>query len=218
MPRKIPDSKSPATCKRGATNVRERRYGKIVAAPRAGSPYPTDARFVSPKIVLDDQTRAMLQAIPPAERHAYRGYTVTVARLVGGSYIDADELAAILEHNQHRPIPPAIQQYRDALASGMVKKRRGRYPPTNFDTTWLALAEWDMRQFQSWLERRHKRYGRVPSWSFVRQAPWWKPGPYEFAAAMVRLIYYPYLDEKVVQNYISKVRNPRPAKRPPELL
>lgn len=188
-------------CRRGKTNCRKRQ-GKIFPVRQAGSGYPTGRKFVEPIIVVDEETKAILARIPPAERADYFGLVTTVERLVARSYIDASELDVILERNQHHPLPPALAQYRQALASGAVKMQRGRLPPADLDRTWLDLAEQDFRHFRSWLERRK----RFPSWSFVKKAEWWQSTPRDLAVMMVQHKYYPYLSEGRVANLLFPTR------------
>ena len=115
----------------------------------------------------------------------------------------APELAAILEANSEKPLPPWFIAIVVKSLRGELKKRPGR-PKDNVHCQ-RFVSHWRRRKYQrylEWLQKRQRSSG-LGGWSAVRGQDWWDGPPYERAARIVTARWLKHMSWKAFLNRIS---------------
>jgi hypothetical protein len=101
-----------------------------------------------------------------------------------GKIPTAPELAAVLEANSEKPLPPWFIATVVKSLRGELKRRGGR-PKANFlSEIHFEIAKGKYPLYLAWLQKRQRSSG-LEGWSAVRGKDWWAGPPHERAARIV---------------------------------
>jgi hypothetical protein len=101
-----------------------------------------------------------------------------------GKIPTAAELAAVLEANSEKPLPPWFAATVAKSLRGELKRRRGRPKANALSEIRFAIAKWKYPLYLVWLQKREGSSG-LKGWSAVRGKDWWDGPPHERAARIV---------------------------------
>jgi hypothetical protein len=101
-----------------------------------------------------------------------------------GKIPTAAELAAVLEANSEKPLPPWFIAMVVKSLRGELKKRPGRPKASPLLEIRFAIAKCKYPLYLAWLQKRERSSG-LKGWSAVRGKDWWTGPPYERAARIV---------------------------------
>jgi hypothetical protein len=128
---------------------------------------------------------------------------LNLERSIGeGKIPTAAELAAVLEANSEKPLPPWFIAILVKSLRGELKKRRGRPKESFLSETRFEIAKWKYPRYLSWLQKREGRSG-LEGWSAVRGKDWWAGPPHERAARIVTARWLKHMCWRAVLNRIS---------------
>ena len=114
----------------------------------------------------------------------------------------APELAAILETNSEKPLPPWFIAIVVKCLRGELKKRPGRPKDSALSEIRFTLAKGKYQRYLEWLQKRQRSSG-LGGWSAVRGQDWWDGPPYERAARIVTARWLKHMSWKAFLNRIS---------------
>jgi hypothetical protein len=101
-----------------------------------------------------------------------------------GKIPTAAELAAVLEANSEKPLPPWFIAMVVKSLRGELKKRPGRPKASPLSGIRFAIAKSEYPLYLAWLQKRECSSG-LKGWSAVRGKDWWRGPPHERAARIV---------------------------------
>jgi hypothetical protein len=101
-----------------------------------------------------------------------------------GKIPTGSELAAVLEANSERSLPPWFIAIVVKGLRGELKRRRGRPKASALSEIRFGIAKWKYPLYLAWLQKRQRSSG-LEGWSAVREKEWWAGPPYERAARIV---------------------------------
>jgi hypothetical protein len=119
-----------------------------------------------------------------------------------GKIPTAAELAAVLEANSEKPLPPWFTATVVKSLRGELKKRPGRPKASPLLEIRFAIAKAKYPLYLAWLQKRERSSG-LEGWSAVRGKDWWTGPPYERAARIVTEQWLRHMSWKSVLNRIS---------------
>jgi hypothetical protein len=96
----------------------------------------------------------------------------------------AAELAAVLEANSEKPLPPWFLALVVAGLRGELKKKRGRPKESSLSGIRFEIAKAQYPLYLAWLIKREGSIG-LKGWPAVRGKDWWTGPPHERAARIV---------------------------------
>ena len=120
-----------------------------------------------------------------------------------GQIPTAIELAAVLEANSNKPLPPWFAAILAKSFRGKLHKRRGR--PKNssfFAVANFAVAKAEYPRYLAWLQQRKRSCGLV-GWSAICKKHWWEGPPHERAARIVTARWLKHMGWRAFLNKIS---------------
>jgi hypothetical protein len=128
---------------------------------------------------------------------------LNLERSIGeGKIPTAAELAAVLEANSEKPLPPWFIAVVVKSLRGELKKRPGRPKANSLLEIRFALAKARYPRYLAWLQKRQSSSG-LEGWSAVRGKDWWTGPPHERAARIVKQRWLRHMSWKAVLNRIS---------------
>jgi hypothetical protein len=128
---------------------------------------------------------------------------LNLERSIGeGKIPTAAQLAAVLEANSEKPLPPWFVATVVKSLRGELKKRPGRPKGSSLLEIRFALAKARYPRYLAWLQKRQRASGLV-GWSAVRGKDWWAGPPHERAARIVRHRWLRHMTWQSVLNRIS---------------
>jgi hypothetical protein len=104
--------------------------------------------------------------------------------IADGKNPTAAELAAVLEANSEKRLPPWFIATVVKSLRGELKRKRGRPNASALSEIRFAIAKWKYPLYLAWLQKRERSYG-LEGWSAVRGKDWWAGPPHERAARIV---------------------------------
>jgi len=119
-----------------------------------------------------------------------------------GKIPNREELAAVLEANSDRPLPPWFIATIIKSLRGELKKRSGRPKNHPLLQMRLDLARGKYERYLTWLQKRERSIG-LQGWSAMRGKGWWKGPPHERAARMVKAKWLGHMSWRSVLNRMS---------------
>ncbi|MEH2565005.1 hypothetical protein [Bradyrhizobium sp. AZCC 2289] len=119
-----------------------------------------------------------------------------------GKIPTASELAAILEANSEKPLPPWFIATVVKSLRGELKKRPGRPKASPLADIRFAIAEARYPLYLAWLQKRQSTSG-LDGWSAVRGKDWWDGPPHERAARIVTKQWLKHVSWKAFLNRVS---------------
>jgi hypothetical protein len=123
--------------------------------------------------------------------------------LTEGRIPTAAELAAVLEANSEKPLPPWFVALLAKSLRGELHKKRGRPKATDFlAVASFAAAEAAYPRYHAWLKKRESSCGLV-GWSVVREKDWWAGPPHERAARIVTARWLKHVSWRAFLNKMS---------------
>jgi hypothetical protein len=119
-----------------------------------------------------------------------------------GKIPTATELAAVLEANSEKPLPPWFTAIVLKSLRGELKKKAGRPKESILSEFRFAVAEWKYSAYLAWLRKRERSTG-LEGWSAVRGKDWWTGPPHERAARIVTARWLRHMNWKTFLNRVS---------------
>jgi hypothetical protein len=119
-----------------------------------------------------------------------------------GKVPNPEELAAVLEANSERPLPPWFVALIIKGLRGELKKRPGRPKGGALSEIRLALAKQEYRRYLVWRQKRQNSSG-LQGWSAVRGKDWWDGPPHERAARIVTARWLAHMSWRAFSNLVS---------------
>ena len=119
-----------------------------------------------------------------------------------GKIPTAAVLAAVLEANSEKPLPPWFVAMVVKSLRGELKKRPGRPRAGPLLEICFALAKARYPRYLAWLQKRQSSSG-LEGWPAVRGKHWWAGPPHERAARIVKQRWLRHMSWKAVLNRIS---------------
>lgn len=119
-----------------------------------------------------------------------------------GKVPTAAELAAVLEANSERPLPPWFVAMVVKSLRGELKMPRGRPKESFFSETRFKIAKWEYPLYLAWLQKREGSSG-LEGWSAVRGKDWWAGPPHERAARIVTARWLKHVTWRAFLNRVS---------------
>jgi hypothetical protein len=119
-----------------------------------------------------------------------------------GKIPTAAELAAVLEANYEKRLPPWFTEIVVKSLRGELTRRRGRPKATFLEETSFEIAKWKYPLYLAWLQKR-KRSSGLEGWSAVRGKDWWDGPPHERAARIVTARWLRHMTWRAFLNQIS---------------
>jgi hypothetical protein len=97
----------------------------------------------------------------------------------------AEELAAVLEANSDKPLPPWFTALLARSLRGGLHQRKGRPKDDSLvAVARFAIARAAYPRYLTWLQKRKRTSGLV-GWTVIREQHWWTGPPHERAARIV---------------------------------
>ena len=128
---------------------------------------------------------------------------IYLERSIGeGKIPNREELAAVLEANSERPLPPWFVATLIMSLRGELKKRPGRPKASAIAEIRFALANWKYPRYHVWLQKRQVSSG-LKGWSAVRGKDWWAGPPHERAARIVTARWLKHMSWRAFLNRVS---------------
>ena len=113
------------------------------------------------------------------------------------------ELAAVLEANSDKPLPPWFTAVLAKSLRGELHKRKGRPKEDGiFAVASFAVAKAEYPRYLAWLKKRERSCGLV-GWSAVRGTHWWAGPPHQRAARIVTAQWPNHMSWRAFLNKIS---------------
>jgi hypothetical protein len=119
--------------------------------------------------------------------------------LAAGEIPTPAELAAILEANSKKPLPPWFLELIAKSLRDELKGRRGRPKKDFLSRTSLEIAKWKYKRYLAWLQKREASSG-LEGWSGIRGKDWWAGSPHERAARIVTARWLKNMDWRAFLN------------------
>jgi hypothetical protein len=119
-----------------------------------------------------------------------------------GKIPTAAELAAVLEANSEKPLPPWFIAAVVKSLRGELKKQPGRPKAGTLSEIRFALAKARYPLYLAWLQKRERLFG-LEGWSAVRGKDWWAGPPHERAARIVTQRWLKHMSWRAFLNRIS---------------
>ena len=120
-----------------------------------------------------------------------------------GQIPTAAELAAVLEANSDKPLPPWFAAILAKSLRGKLHKRSGR--PKQYDffaVASFAVAKSEYPRYLTWLQKRERSCGLV-GWPVIREQDWWTGEPHQRAARIVTARWLKHMSWRAFLNKIS---------------
>jgi hypothetical protein len=122
--------------------------------------------------------------------------------IADGKIPTGPEIAAILEANSDKPLPPWFIEIVIKSLRGELKKRAGRPKESSLAEIRFAIARWKYPRYLAWLQKRQRSSG-LDGWPAVRGKDWWTGPPHERAARIVTEQWVKHMSWKAFLNRIS---------------
>jgi hypothetical protein len=119
-----------------------------------------------------------------------------------GRIPNREELAAVLEANSDRPLPPWFVATLIKSLRGELKSRPGRPKDHPLLRMRLDLAKLKYERYLAWLQKRQSSCG-LQSWSAMRGKDWWKGPPHQRAARIVTARWLKHMSWRAFLNRVS---------------
>jgi hypothetical protein len=119
-----------------------------------------------------------------------------------GGIPTAMELAAILEANSEKPLPPWFIAMVVKSLRGELKRRPGRPKDSALSEIRFAIARAQYPLYLAWLRKREHSCG-LEGWPAVRGKDWWTGPPHERAARIVTEQWLKQMSWKAFLNRVS---------------
>jgi hypothetical protein len=119
-----------------------------------------------------------------------------------GKIPTASELAAILEANSEKPLPPWFIATVVKSLRGELPRRPGRPKASPLSEIRFAIAEARYPLYLAWLQKREGSSG-LNGWSAVRGQKWWAGSPHERAARIVTARWLKHMTWRAFLNRVS---------------
>jgi hypothetical protein len=122
--------------------------------------------------------------------------------IANGKIPTASELAAILEANSEKPLPPWFVAILVKSLRGELKRRPGRPKASFLSETSFEIAKWEYQRYLAWLQKRECSSG-LEGWSAVRGQEWWEGPPHQRAARIVTARWLRHMSWRAFLNRVS---------------
>jgi hypothetical protein len=119
-----------------------------------------------------------------------------------GKIPNHEELAAVLESNAERPLPPWFVATIIKSLRGQLKPQRGRPKAGALAEIRFAIAKGRYPRYLAWLQKRQRSSG-LEGWSAVRGKDWWAGPPHERAARIVTARWLKHMSWRAFSNAAS---------------
>lgn len=115
----------------------------------------------------------------------------------------AAELAAVLEANSKKPLPPWFVALVAKSLRGKLHKKKGRPKKDGISATAsLEVAKAEYPRYLAWLQKRKRGCG-LDGWSAIRGTHWWAGPPHQRAARIVTARWLNHMGWRAFLNKIS---------------
>jgi hypothetical protein len=122
--------------------------------------------------------------------------------IADGKMPSGPEIAAVLEANSDKLLPPWFIAIVVKSLRGELKKRPGRPKEDSWAEIRFAIASWKYTHYLAWLQKRQRSCGLV-GWAAVRGKDWWTGPPHERAARIVTRQWLKHMSWNAFLNRIS---------------
>jgi hypothetical protein len=120
-----------------------------------------------------------------------------------GQIPTAAELAAILEANPDKLLPPWFVAVVAKSLRGKLHKKRGRPKEDGlFAVARFEIAKAEYFRYLAWLQKRERSCGLV-GWTVIREQHWWTGEPHQRAARIVTERWLKHMNWRSFLNKIS---------------
>jgi hypothetical protein len=119
-----------------------------------------------------------------------------------GKVPTAAELAAVLEANSEKSLPPWFIATIVKSLRGELRRRPGRPKASFLSEFRLEIAKRKYALYLAWLQKRERSSG-LEGWSAVRGKDWWTGPPHERAARIVTARWLKHVTWRAFLNQVS---------------